>query len=98
VTDAHWLAAVVTDDSKRKTALKHVNGCDVRFQLDSGADVNTICHEFVKKPQARPTSHKLIMWNKSKFTQLGRATLKNYKSAQVTVADFIIVPHDFSCL
>lgn len=40
--DEQWLA-VVGADHKRVTALMQVNGCEVRFQLDSGADVNTIC-------------------------------------------------------
>ena len=35
----------------RVTALMHVNGYDVHFQLDSGADVNIICAKFVKKNQ-----------------------------------------------
>ena len=30
------------------TALVRINECDVRFQLDSAADVNTICATFVK--------------------------------------------------
>ena len=42
------------------------NGCEVRFQLDSGADVNTICQKLVKKFQVKSSSQKLILWNKSK--------------------------------
>jgi hypothetical protein len=38
------------------TALMNVNDCEVRFQLDSAADVNTICKKFVRKDQVRPTS------------------------------------------
>ena len=77
-----------------------VNGCEVRFQLDSGADVNTICQKFVKKSQVKSTSQKLIMWNKSKVTPLGQVTLEilNPKNTQVSEADFIVVPNDFSCL
>ena len=40
--DEQWLA-VVGADHKRVTTVMRVNGCEVRFQLDSGADVNTIC-------------------------------------------------------
>ena len=57
--------AVVGADHKRVTALMQVNGCEVRFQLDSGAAVNTIRQKFVKKSQVKSTSQKLIMWNKS---------------------------------
>ena len=42
--DEQWLA-VVGADHKRVTALMQVNSCEVRFQLDSGADVNTICQK-----------------------------------------------------
>jgi hypothetical protein len=47
------------------TALMNVNDCEVRFQLDSAADVNTICKKFVRKDQVRPTSITLRMWNNS---------------------------------
>ena len=72
----------------------------VRFQLDSGADVNTICQKFVMKSQVKSTSQKLIMWNKSKLIPLGETTLQllNPKNAQVSEVDFIVVPNDFSCL
>ena len=47
-----------------------VNGCEVRFQLDSGADVNTMCQKIVKKSQVKSTSQKLICG-----TPLGQVTL-----------------------
>ena len=98
-SDEQWLATVVTDHNKQVTALIQVNGCDVRFQLDSGTDINTICQKLVKKSQVKPTSKKLIMWNKSKLTPLGETTLDvlNPKNAQVSEADFIVVLNDFSC-
>ena len=86
-SDEQWLATVVTDQNKRVTALMQLNGCDVRFQLDSGADINTISQTFVKKSQVtEPTSKKLIMWNKSKLTPLGETTLEvlNPKNARVS--------------
>ena len=97
--DEQWLA-VVGADHKRVTALLQVNGCEVRFQLDSGADVNTICQKFVKKSQLKSTSQKLIMWNKTKVTPLGQVTLGilNPKNTQLCETDFIVVPNDFSCL
>ena len=97
--DEQWLA-VVGADHKRVTALMQVNGCEVRFQLDSGADVNTMCQKFVKKCQVKSTSQELIMWNRSKITPLGQVVLEilNPKNTQVSEADFIVVPNDFSCL
>ncbi|PFX24662.1 Retrovirus-related Pol polyprotein [Stylophora pistillata] len=83
-SDEQWLANVVTDQNKAVTALMHVNSCEVRFQLDSRDDVNTICQKFVKKSQVKPPSQKLIMWNKSKLIPLGKTTLEllNPKDAQ----------------
>ena len=48
----------------------------------------------IKKSQVKFTSQKLIMWNKSKVTPLGQDT----KNTQVSEADIIVVPNDFSCL
>ena len=42
-----------------------VNEHDVEFQLDSAADVNTICQKHVRKHQVSPTSVRLNMWNKT---------------------------------
>ena len=53
-----------------------VNNCKVRFQLDSGADVNTICQKYVKRAQVSKTTQKLIMWNKTKCVPLGEARLE----------------------
>ena len=38
---------------QRITALMQVNNCDVRFQLDTGADINTINQRFVRKEQVK---------------------------------------------
>ena len=46
-------------------------------------------------------SQKLITWNKSKVsTPLGQVTLEilNPKNTQVSEADYVAVPNDFSCL
>lgn len=55
------------------SALMEINKCDVRFQLDSGADVNTIQKKFVRKEQVRKCSKTLF--NKSSLTPLGETTL-----------------------
>ena len=43
--EPQFLSAVTSHNVGRVTALMRVNECDVRFQLDSAADVNTICEE-----------------------------------------------------
>ena len=99
-SDTNWLATVEVPNKTCATALMQVNDCDVRFQLDTGADVNTLCQKFVRPTQVEPTTQKLIMWNKSKVNPLGETTLKitNPKNEEETVVDFIVVPNDYSCL
>ena len=65
-SDDRWLAAVTQGTTKRATVLMQVNDKDIRFHIDSAADVNTINQEFVKKDQVQPTQQRLRMWNDSK--------------------------------
>jgi hypothetical protein len=44
-----YISVVEANVDKKVTALMKVNDCEVRFQLDSAADVNTICKKFVRK-------------------------------------------------
>ena len=69
----------------------NVNDCEVRFQLDSAADVNTICKKFVRKDQVRPTSVTLRMWNKTPMKPLGEAdlTVKNPSTGDERIVTLI---------
>ena len=80
----------------RVTALMHVNGYDVRFQLDSEADVNIICAKFVKKNKI----YSLTMWNGSTMKPLGEAVLNvsNPKAITSTPVRFMVVDNNFTCL
>ena len=77
-----------------------VNNCKVRFQLDSGADVNTICQKYVKRAQVSKTTQKLIMWNKTKCVPLGEARLEviNPRTNQTAKVTFAVVQNNFNCL
>lgn len=99
-SDSMWLAAIQTNGKSRVTALMQVNGCDVRFTLDSAADVNTICQKFVKKDQVKPTTQKLIMWNESRLTPIGQVTLKvtNPKTGEDADVEFTVVKNGLACL
>ena len=46
--EPQFLSAVTSHNVGTVTILMRINECDVRFQLDSAADVNTICATFVK--------------------------------------------------
>ena len=45
--NGQWLAAVSTGKKSRITVLMMINDNDVRFQVDTAADVNIICQEHV---------------------------------------------------
>jgi len=72
--DDQWLMAV-NHGEESITATFSVNEHDVRFQLDSAADVNTICQRHVWKHQVPPTSVRLNMWNKTNLKPLGETVL-----------------------
>lgn len=99
-SDLEWLAAVKTNGKDRITALMEVNNQQVRFQLDSASDVNTICQKYVRREQVQKVQKKLVMWNKSKTEPIGVATLAvtNPKTRKCTNIHFTVVPNDLSCL
>ena len=82
------------------TALSEVNQCKVRFQIDTGAQVNTICQKLVRKEQVRPTSKTLIMWNKTNVKPVGETLLEviNPKTKCIHSINFIVVKNSFNCL
>ena len=79
-SDSSWLATVNGNDKERLTALMHVNDYAVRFQLDIGADVNTINKIFVKKDQVKAATQKSVMWNKSSLKTPRRNNSSSRKS------------------
>ena len=98
--ETEWLKHISLKGQDHVTALMIVNDCEIRFQLDSGADVNTIKQKFVKKEQVKPTTQSLIMWNKSRCKPLGETTLPvtNPRTDEITDVKFIVVQNDFNCL
>ena len=95
-----WLAAVTQGTTRRATVLMNINGKDVRFHIDSAADVNTISQEFVKKDQVKPTQIRLRMWNDSKMIPIGETILpmSNPRDGKVANVDFVVVENKFSNL
>ena len=72
----------------------------MRFQLDSAADVNTICAKFVKEHQLLPSKQKLTMWNGSTMRPLGEVVLDviNPKIEQSAAMHFTVVDNGYTCL
>ena len=87
-------------ERERLTTMLSVNNCDVRFQIDTGAHVSTICKRFVHREQVRPSSRSLTMWNKSTVNIAGETTLDvvNPKTNEVCTIQFLVVNNNFHCL
>ena len=98
--EPQFLSAVTSHNVGRVTALIRINECDVRFQLDSAADVNTICAKFVKKHQLLPSKQKMTLWNGSTMKPLGEAVLDvvNPKNEQSAAVHFTVVDNGYTCL
>ena len=98
--DGQFVSAVGTSSKKRITALMTVNDREVRFQLDSAADVNTICQRYVHASQIQPTQQKLTMWNGTIVKPKGEAVLnvKNPKTNTSSEVKFTVVEDSFTCL
>ena len=77
-----------------------VNEHDVSFQLDSAADVNTICQKHVRKHQVSPTTVRLNMWNKTNMKPLGETVLMvvNPRTRAKSEVKFVVVPNGFTNL
>lgn len=95
----HWLSAITSGPKHQVNAVMIVNGKEVKFQLDTAADVNTICEKFVCE-QVRPTDIKLKMWNNTNLSPLGEANLDvvNPRTSETTKVQFVVVPNGLNCL
>ena len=69
--DDQWLMAV-SHEKESINATLTVNDHPVRFQLDSAADVNTICQKHAREHQVSPTTVRLNMWNKTNLNPRGK--------------------------
>lgn len=97
--DDQWLMAVSHKEDSINATLT-VNEHDIRFQLDSAADVNTICQKHVRKHQVSPTIVRLNMRNKTNLEPLGETILKvtNPRTSVESEVKFIVVPNGFTNL
>ena len=97
--DDKWLMAVKNDGNSIIATLT-VNDLDVKFQLDSAADVNTICQKHVREQQVSPTNTRLNMWNKTDLKPLGETSLvvTNPCSNIQHEIKFVVVPNGFTNL
>ena len=98
-SDDQWLMAV-NNGTDSVTATLTLNEIDVKFQLDTAADVNTICQKHVRQHQVSPTTVRLNMWNKTNPKPLGetRLKVKNPRTSSESEIKFIVVPNGFTNL
>ena len=73
-----------------------MNSCQVRFEIDTGAQQNTVGQRYVRKKQVRPTTKNLIMWNKTKVKPVGESVIQvvNPKIKRVRSVNFVIVKNN----
>jgi hypothetical protein len=57
--------------NRPKIQNKSKNDCEVDFQIDTGAEINTINRKYVKKSRRKKIFSKLKMWNRSTVSSLG---------------------------
>jgi hypothetical protein len=76
------------------------NDCEVDFQIETGAEINTINRKYVKKSQRNFFFSKLKMWNRSTVSSIGGASLniKNPCDGVEEIVKFVIVQDEFECL
>ena len=53
----------------------NVNNCDIRFQVDSGAQTSTVQRKYVRKEQVCPSSSALSVYDAAPLKTLGEVDL-----------------------
>jgi len=98
--DEFWLQCITSGMKSKVKAKMIVNDLEVDFQIDTGAEINTINRKFVRKSQREKKVTKLRMWNKSTVNSLGQTKLnvKNPRTGDEQEITFVIVPDEFECL
>lgn len=77
------------------------NDCEICYQLDSGADENTIQKKYDREDQVQNCSKTPRMFNKSSLKPLGKkhcCSWKNVKTGEKNEITFVIVPNSFESL
>ena len=97
--DDQWLMVVNHKEESINASLT-VNEHDVSFQLDSAANVNTICQKHVRKHKVSPTTVRLNRWNKTNMKPLGETVLMvvNPRVNAKSEVKFVVVPNGFNNL
>ena len=97
--DPSWIGCLRSNGDRVYAAMS-INGNNISFQIDTGAEVNTITKCHVTPADIRKTSHRLITWNKTKIMPLGEATLDvvNPMTDTAYSVNFVVVPDNLTCL
>ena len=80
--DEFWLAYVEAKSNSKTTASMRVNDCDVKFQIDTGAEINPTCQKYVKKTQVNNKNNKIKNVEQIDIAFIRRSNLESYKSVK----------------
>lgn len=94
-----WLMAL-NNETDSRTATVTLSDIDVKFQLETAADVNTTCQKHVRQHRVSSTAAWFNMWNKTNLKPLGETflTVKNPRTSSEVEIKFIVVPNGFKNL
>ena len=97
---AAWIGAVSEKGQSLLTATLKIADQSVRFQLDSGAEVNLLPQRYVDAAQIQPTTTRLRMWNGSLHRPVGKVncSISNPATGEVHDAEFVVVDDSMSPL
>ncbi len=73
----------------------HVNGTDVQFKLDTGAQCNVLPQSIIPNVHLSPTGIKSVSWSNHKITPLGTVWLTCTVNEGSYKLLFIVVDKDF---
>lgn len=91
--DTAWIGAVSEKGQGLLTATLNIEDQSIRFQLDSGAEVNLLPQRFVDAAQVQHTTTRLRMWNGSLHRPVGKisCSITNPATGEVHDTDFVVV-------
>lgn len=99
----YWIGCIKSDTNQQRQqlcAIMKILNNNVKFQLDSGAEVNTICLRHVNSSLVTATQRKLVTWNGAPVSPVGETKLKVTNPVTDESRDvlFVVVPDNLSNL
>ena len=96
--DEEWVNSIAKKKTKEVKCLLQVENKEVAFQIDTGASINILPEEYLKRTSViTPTKHKLNMWNMTDVSPMGCYTtmVTNPKDEQKYEVEFMVTKENF---